>query len=96
MVNANAEITKAAASRDHRVRRLMTASHRRRPWAAGLRLPADHLQILAQLTGRGISWLTLRQRSKAELERLAAPLGSAWKTVTIARTGRHQRPCAKT
>jgi transposase len=49
-------------------------------------------KILDQLTGRGISWLTLRQRGKAELERLAALPASAWKTVTIARTGRYRRP----
>ena len=49
-------------------------------------------KILDQLTGRGISWLTLRQRGKTELERLAALPASAWKTVTIARTGRYRRP----
>jgi len=49
-------------------------------------------KILDQLTGRGINWLTLRQRGKAELARLAALPASAWKTVTIARTGRYQRP----
>jgi len=49
-------------------------------------------KILDQLTGRGINWLTLRQRGKAELERLAALPGSAWKTATIARTGRYRRP----
>ena len=40
--------------------------------------------ILDQLTGRGIGWLTLRQRGKNQLERLAALPASAWKTVTIA------------
>jgi len=49
-------------------------------------------KILDQLTGRGINWLTLRQRGKAELERLAALPGSAWKSATIARTGRYRRP----
>ena len=49
-------------------------------------------KILEELTGRGINWLTLRQRGKAELERLAALPGSAWKTATIARTGRYRRP----
>jgi len=49
-------------------------------------------KILDQLTGRGINWLTLRQRGKAELARLAALPASAWKTVTIARTGRYRRP----
>jgi hypothetical protein len=49
-------------------------------------------KILGQLTGRGINWLTLRQRGKAELERLAALPASAWKTVTIARTGQYRKP----
>ena len=49
-------------------------------------------KILEELTGRGINWLTLRQRGKAELDRLAALPASAWKTATIARTGRYRRP----
>jgi hypothetical protein len=49
-------------------------------------------KILDELTGRGINWLTLRQRGKAELERLAALPATAWKTVTIARSGRYRRP----
>jgi hypothetical protein len=49
-------------------------------------------KILQQLTARGINWLTLRQRGKAELNRLAALPASAWKTTTIARTGRYRRP----
>jgi hypothetical protein len=42
-------------------------------------------KILEQLTGRGINWLTLRQRGKNELARLAALPASAWKIATIAR-----------
>lgn len=49
-------------------------------------------KILDELTGRGIRWLTLRQRGKSELERLAALPASSWKTATIARTGRYRRP----
>jgi hypothetical protein len=49
-------------------------------------------KILDELTGRGINWLTLRQRGKAELARLAALPASAWKTATIARSGRYRRP----
>jgi hypothetical protein len=49
-------------------------------------------KVLDQLTGRGISWLTLRQRGKNELERLAALPAPAWKTVTIARTGQYRKP----
>ena len=48
--------------------------------------------MLDQLTGRGIRWLTLRQRGKTELARLAALPAAAWKTVTIARPGRYRRP----
>ena len=49
-------------------------------------------KILEELTGRGINWLTLRQRGKSELARLAALPAPAWKTVTIARTGRYRKP----
>ena len=49
-------------------------------------------KILGQLTGRGIAWLTLRQRGKTELARLAALPASAWKTAVIARSGRYRRP----
>jgi len=49
-------------------------------------------KILDELTGRGINWLTLRQRGKNELTRLAALPASAWKTVTIARTGQYRKP----
>lgn len=48
--------------------------------------------MLEQLSGRGIRWLTLRQRGKTELARLAALPGSGWKTVTISRSGRYRRP----
>ena len=46
------------------------------------RRPVQHSQlttykILDQLTGRGINWLTLRQRGKGELARLAALPASA-------------------
>jgi hypothetical protein len=49
-------------------------------------------KILDELTGRGINWLTLRQRGKSELGRLAALPASAWKTVTVSRSGRYRRP----
>ena len=49
-------------------------------------------KILDQLTARGISWLTLRQRGRSEIQRLAALPASEWKTVTISRTGRYRRP----
>jgi transposase len=49
-------------------------------------------KILGQLSGRGITWLTLRQRGKTELARLGALPASAWKTAVIARSGRYRRP----
>ena len=49
-------------------------------------------KILGQLTARGINWLTLRQRGKNQLARLATLPASAWKTATIARSGRYRRP----
>jgi hypothetical protein len=49
-------------------------------------------KILEQLSGRGIRWLTLRQRGRAELDRLAALPAAAWKTATISRSGQYRRP----
>ncbi len=49
-------------------------------------------KILEELGGRRITWLTLRQRGKAELARLAALPASAWKHHTIERAGRYRHP----
>ena len=49
-------------------------------------------KILGELSGRGIRWLTLRQRGKSELARLDALPAREWKTVTITRSGRYRRP----
>ena len=49
-------------------------------------------KILDELSGRGIRWLTLRQRGKTELTRLTALPASAWKSAVIARSGRYRRP----
>ena len=49
-------------------------------------------KILDELSGRGIRWLTLRQRGKTELARLDALPAPEWKTVTITRSGRYRRP----
>jgi hypothetical protein len=50
--------------------------------------------MLEELGGRGIRWLTLRQRGKAELDRLAALPASAWKRkpARIDRAGRYRHP----
>jgi hypothetical protein len=49
-------------------------------------------KMLEELSGRSITWLTLRQRGKAELARLAALPASAWKHHTIERAGRYRHP----
>ena len=49
-------------------------------------------KILDELSGRNITWLTLRQRGKAELARLAALPASAWTRATIKRAGRYRHP----
>ena len=49
-------------------------------------------KILDELSGRGIRWLTLRQRGKTELTRLTALPASAWKSAVIARSGRYRLP----
>jgi transposase len=93
MVYANADITKAEQAKEI----IAFADY----WNAatgsdpGLLVFDSQLttyKILDQLTGRGIRWLTLRQRGKSELERLAALPATAWKTATIARSGRYRRP----
>jgi transposase len=93
MVYANADITKAEQAKEI----IAFADYWRQATGAepGLLVFDSQLttyKILDQLTGRGINWLTLRQRGKAELERLDALPASAWKTVTIARSGRYRRP----
>jgi transposase len=93
MVYANADITKAEQAKEI----IAFADY----WNAatgsdpGLLVFDSQLttyKILDQLTGRGIRWLTLRQRGKSELERLTALPATAWKTATIARSGRYRRP----
>ena len=49
-------------------------------------------KILDDLSARNITWLTLRQRGKAELARLAALPASAWTRATIRRAGRYRHP----
>ena len=81
-----------AGRRDHRLRRLLEGRHRHRPRPAGLRLQLTTYKILDELSGRNITWLTLRQRGKAELARLAALPASAWTRATIKRAGRYRHP----
>jgi transposase len=93
MVYANADLTKAEQAREI----IAFADYWRQATGAdpGLLVFDSQLttyKILDELTGRGIHWLTLRQRGKTELARLAALPASAWTTVTIARSGRYRRP----
>jgi hypothetical protein len=93
MVYANADITKAEQAREI----IAFADYWRAATGAdpGLLVFDSQLttyKILDELTDRGINWLTLRQRGKTELARLHALPASAWKTVTVARSGRHRRP----
>jgi transposase len=93
MVYANADLTKTEQAREI----IAFADYWKHATGAdpGLLVFDSQLTtyaVLDQLTDRGIGWLTLRQRGRAELDRLAALPGTAWKTVTIARSGRHRRP----
>src|ERR1035438_8513542 len=49
-------------------------------------------KVLEELSARGIKWLTLRQRGKTDLARLADLPAPEWKTAVIARSGRYRRP----
>jgi transposase len=93
MVYANAEITKAEQAREI----IAFADY----WQAatgedpGLLVFDSQLTtytVLDELTARGIRWLTLRQRGRTELARLAALPAAAWKHTTIDRSGRYRRP----
>jgi transposase len=93
MVYANADLTKAEQAREI----IAFADYWKAATGAdpGLLVFDSQLTtyaVLDELTARGVRWLTLRQRGRAELDRLAALPASAWKTVTITRTGRYRRP----
>ena len=93
MVYANADITKAEQAREI----IAFADYWQQATGSdpGLLVFDSQLttyKILDELSGRGIRWLTLRQRGKKELARLAALPASARKTATIARSGRYRRP----
>ena len=93
MVYANADITKAEQAAEI----IAFADYWQQATGSGPGLLVFDSQlttykILDELTGRGINWLTLRQRGKNELARLAALPAPAWKTATISRSGRYRRP----
>jgi transposase len=93
MVYANADVTKREAAREI----LAFAAH----WKAaagcdpGLLVFDSKLTthaVLDELCAMGIDWLTLRQRGKRELERLAALGASEWHSARIDRAGRYRHP----
>ena len=93
MVYANADITKADQSRE--VLAFADYWHQATGANPGLLVFDSQLttyQVLDELTDRGITWLTLRMRGKAELARLAALPASDWRTVRIERPGRYHHP----
>ncbi len=93
MVYANADITKAEQAREI----IAFADYWQQATGADPGLLVFDSQLttytmLEELGGRGIRWLTLRQRGKAELDRLAALPASAWKPARIDRAGRYRHP----
>jgi len=93
MVYSNADITKAEQAREI----IAFADYWQQATGSdpGLLVFDSQLttyKILGELSGRGIRWLTLRQRGKSELARLDALPAREWKTVTITRSGRYRRP----
>jgi transposase len=93
MVYANADITKAEQAAEI----IAFADYWNNATGSDPRLLVFDSQlttyaILDELTSRGIRWLTLRQRGKAELARLDALPAREWKTCTVARSGRYRRP----
>jgi transposase len=93
MVYANADVTKAEQAREI----IAFADYWQQATGTdpGLLVFDSQLTtytVLEELGGRGIRWLTLRQRGKAELDRLAALPASAWTTARIQRSGRYRNP----
>jgi transposase len=93
MVYSNADITKAEQAREI----IAFADYWQQATGSdpGLLVFDSQLttyKILGELSGRGIRWLTLRQRGKTELARLDALPARDWTSVAIARSGRYRRP----
>jgi transposase len=93
MVYANADLTKAEQAREV----LAFADYWQNVAGSdpGLLVFDSKLttyNILDELTARGISWLTLRERGPKLMADLAARPDSEWKTVRIQRTGRYRAP----
>ncbi|MGH9030363.1 MAG: hypothetical protein ACRDV4_12215, partial [Acidimicrobiales bacterium] len=93
MVYANADVTKAEQAKE--VLAFAEYWHRVSGHDPGLLVFDSQLTnyaTLDELCGRGIVFLTLRQRGKRELERLAALPAAAWTTHHLRRSGRYRHP----
>jgi hypothetical protein len=93
MVYANADITKTEAAREV----IAFADYWQQATGTdpGLLVFDSQLttyKILDELNARRIRWLTLRQRGRKELARLAALPASDWRHVHIERAGRYRHP----
>lgn len=93
MVYANADVTKAEQAKEV----LAFAEYWRRVSGRDPGLLVFDSQLinyatLDELCGRGILFLTLRQRGKRELERLGALPTKAWTTYHLRRSGRYRHP----
>ena len=93
MVYANADITKTEQAREIiAFADYWNAATGQDPALLVFDSQLTTYKILDELSARRITWLTLRQRGKAELARLAALPASAWKHATIKRAGRYRHP----
>jgi transposase len=93
MVYANADVTKAEQAEEV----LAFAEYWRRvsghdPGLLVFDSQLTNYATLDELCARGIFFLTLRQRGKRELERLAALPAAAWTTHHLRRSGRYRHP----
>jgi transposase len=93
MVYANADITKAEQAREI----IAFADYWQATTGAEVGLLVFDSQltnytVLDELTGRGLTWLTLRKRGQSILDSLAALPASAWTSHRIDRTGRYRHP----
>src|SRR6266568_8171737 len=93
MVYANADITKAEQAREIiAFAGYWTNATGHDPGLLVFDSQLTTYKTLEELSGRRITWLTLRQRGKAELARLATLPASTWKHHTIERAGRYRHP----
>lgn len=93
MVYANADITKAEQARE--IIAFADYWHATTGAEPGLLVFDSQLtnyDVLNELTGRGLTWLTLRKRGQSILDSLAALPANVWTTHRIDRAGRYRHP----